>query len=73
VSGTLEPKEAFRKLIEGTPLILKEQGAALFVALPSASTRALPSNPSAADSDGQSQEGKKSSFEVPPVLVPSGA
>ena len=28
VSGTLEPKEAFRKLIEGTTLILKEQGSA---------------------------------------------
>ncbi len=62
VSGTLEPKEAFRKLIEGTPLILKEQGSAVLISLPSASTRALSGNPSdTAGSDAQSQEGKKSS------------
>jgi len=62
VSGTLEPKEAFRKLIEGTPLILKEQGSAVLISLPNASTRALSSNPSnIAGSDGPSQEGKKSS------------
>src|SRR6267154_40926 len=62
VNGTLEPKEAFRRLIEGTPLILKEQGSAVLISLPSASTHALSSNPSdTAGSDGPSQEGKKSS------------
>jgi iron complex outermembrane receptor protein len=62
VSGTLEPKDAFRKLIEGTPLILKEQGSAVLISLPSASTPALVSPPSdTANSDGPSQEGKKSS------------
>jgi iron complex outermembrane receptor protein len=62
VSGTLEPKEAFRKLIEGTPLILKEQGNALLITLPGASTRSQSSNPSeTAGSDEQSQEGKTKS------------
>jgi iron complex outermembrane receptor protein len=62
VSGTLEPKEAFRKLIEGTPLILKEQGNALLISLPSASTRSQSSNPSdTADSSEQSQERKSKS------------
>jgi len=61
VSGTLEPKEAFLKLIEGTPLILKEQGSAVLISLPSSSTRALSGNPlDTAGSDGQSKEGKKS-------------
>lgn len=61
VSGTLEPKEAFRRLIEGTPLILKEQRSAVLISLPGASTRALSSNPSNATGSDQSQEGKKSS------------
>src|SRR6266480_2926156 len=62
VSGTLEPKDAFRKLIEGTPLILKDQGSAVLISLPSAFTRALSGNPSDATGEReQSQEGKKSS------------
>lgn len=61
VSGTLEPKEAFRKLIEGTPLLLKEQGSAVLISLPSPATRALSSNPSDTAGSDQAQEGKKSS------------
>ena len=33
VSGTLETKEAFRKLLEGTPLILKLEGSAVLITL----------------------------------------
>src|SRR5579883_880182 len=38
VSGTLEPKEAFSKLIEGTALVLEDEGSALLVTLPSGIT-----------------------------------
>lgn len=39
VSGTLETKTAFQKLLEGTPLILKEEGGSLLIALPQNTTR----------------------------------
>ena len=34
VSGTLETHAAFRKLLEGTPLVLKEEGGAVLISLP---------------------------------------
>lgn len=62
VSGMLEPKEAFRTLIEGTPLILKDQGSALLISLPSATTRSPSSNPSdTPGADNQPQERKSKS------------
>jgi outer membrane receptor protein involved in Fe transport len=39
VSGTLEPIEAFRRLLEGTPLVLKQQGTAVLITLPASTPR----------------------------------
>lgn len=39
VAGTLETKEAFRKLLEGTPLILRQEGSAVLISLPRADTK----------------------------------
>jgi iron complex outermembrane receptor protein len=79
VSGTLEPKEAFRKLIEGTALILKEQGNALLISLPGATTRSQSGNPSdTPGADEQPQEGKSKSSgnfllaQATPEQVPGG-
>src|SRR5579862_7003879 len=43
VSGSLEPLEAFKKLIQGTPLIIKEEGGSVLISLP---------RPSAASTSG---------------------
>ena len=59
VSGTLEPKEAFRKLIEGTPLMLKEQGNALLISLPAAATRSQTSSPSTVEKQEEAGSKKK--------------
>ena len=62
VSGTLAPKEAFKKLIEGTPLILKEQGGAVLISLPGAPARTQSSAATeGSGTDAQSQEGKSNS------------
>lgn len=54
VSGTLEPKLAFQKLLEGTSLVLKQQGAGFLIA--PASAQSGNGNPNTAD-NGQ-KEGK---------------
>jgi len=46
VSGTLETNEAFRKLLEGTPLILKLEGSAVLITLPRTDTAAVTPSPS---------------------------
>jgi hypothetical protein len=51
VSGTFETKEAFKKLIEGTPLILSEEGSALLISLPRNSGASTPTAPSTATAD----------------------
>lgn len=61
VSGTLEPKEAFRKLIEGTPLILKEQGDAVLISLPAPASTSSSSSRSDTAAQDQQKEGKSNS------------
>jgi outer membrane receptor protein involved in Fe transport len=60
VSGTLEPKEAFKKLIEGTPLTIKEEGGAVLITLPTSQAPNSSSTPTAAVRD-QQKEGKSNS------------
>jgi outer membrane receptor protein involved in Fe transport len=60
VSGTLEPKEAFKKLIEGTPLTIKEEGGAVLITLPNSDSPSSSTSPDTA-AHGQQKEGKGNS------------
>lgn len=59
VSGTLEPREAFERLIAGTPLILRQDGSSLLIALPSKPYGALPSSSGSEASENIADEGKE--------------
>lgn len=74
VSGTLEVKEAFRKLIEGTPLTLKEEGGAVLITLPrgGSSTTSEPTTPPrAVDSESEPKKSFWSRFRLAQSDPPS--
>jgi iron complex outermembrane recepter protein len=62
VSGTLDTREAFAKLIEGTSLVLKEEGTSVLIALPRNPGKTTENSPRQDTQPTDAKEAQKKSF-----------